>query len=180
MRKAGKNVVTDCGTHASVTLTQGKSMLLDWSDVPLLAQTCAVAYRPARTGDYWQVAARIRGRCRPFTHLMFDVPEGMSVDHINRDTMDNRRANLRITGRTIQAINRGKFKNNKTGLTGVIFDKANNRWRAFWAVDGRQITRSFRCVIFGYERAKELAIEARRLAESRGKYVEALGANLGL
>lgn len=45
------------------------------------------------------------------------------VDHINGDTLDNRKENLKIITRQENNKNQRKRINNKTGYTGVVFDK---------------------------------------------------------
>lgn len=55
-----------------------------------------------------------------------------TVDHINRDPLDNRKSNLRIVNQTIQNINHKKQKNNKSGVIGVSLEKQENRWLSRW------------------------------------------------
>ena len=50
------------------------------------------------------------------------------VDHINRDRLDCRRANLRIVTATQNSINHGLFATNKTGYTGVYYSKWSRRY----------------------------------------------------
>ena len=47
-----------------------------------------------------------------------DIPEGMEVDHINRDRLDNRFKNLRLCSRSQNLANRPY--RNSTGFRGVI------------------------------------------------------------
>jgi len=55
--------------------------------------------------------------------LLLDAKKGQRVDHINRNTLDNRRANLRITSPSINVINSGAYINNKSGYKGVSTKK---------------------------------------------------------
>ncbi len=52
------------------------------------------------------------------------------VDHINRNTLDNRVENLRWVDGRGNMINCKLSKNNKSGVTGVSFNKQRNNWRA--------------------------------------------------
>lgn len=61
--------------------------------------------------------------------LILDPPEGMEVDHISHDLLDNRRANLRLCTRTQNQANRrpsgnrewkGVFKHSKSGYEAKI------------------------------------------------------------
>ena len=55
-------------------------------------------------------------------------PEGMEVDHINGDTLDNRRCNLRLVTKSQNQRNKGKCRTNTSGFKGVTPD-GNGRWR---------------------------------------------------
>lgn len=58
-----------------------------------------------------------------FMHRLI-CPDGEVVDHINGNTLDNRRGNLRSATRSQNAANRGKTKRSKTGYKGVFLSKA--------------------------------------------------------
>ena len=64
--------------------------------------------------------------------VLLDAPEGLEVDHINRDFMDNRKSNLRICTRKFNMTNKGEAqKRNKQNIglpTGV--SKIKNRFYA--------------------------------------------------
>ncbi len=48
-----------------------------------------------------------------------EFPES-DLDHINRVRDDNRQCNLRLATKVLNAVNRSKLKNNKSGVTGVV------------------------------------------------------------
>ncbi len=56
--------------------------------------------------------------------IVWAIPKGEVVDHINGNALDNRRDNLRIVTVTVNAANRHYMhRRNTTGVRGVIFDK---------------------------------------------------------
>jgi len=69
--------------------------------------------------------------------LMGHAPAGMEWDHINRDKLDNRRANLRLVQPEINRRNIGPTRLNKSGRRGV--QRQRHMWRVRIYVDGRRI-----------------------------------------
>lgn len=59
------------------------------------------------------------------------------VDHINHNPLDNRKENLRICSNMQNNWNKGKQKNNTSGIKGVCFLKNCNKWYARITVDGK-------------------------------------------
>ena len=56
----------------------------------------------------------------------------VTVDHVNRDRLDNRKCNLRICTKSENLYNQPMHKNNKSGYKGVYFikDRLKTPWRA--------------------------------------------------
>ncbi len=59
-------------------------------------------------------------------------PPGVTIDHINGDRLDNRRANLRIANQHINLVNTHRLnRNNTSGVRGVWFARGQlNPWIA--------------------------------------------------
>ena len=111
------------------------------------------------------VRGTVDGRQVLLHRLLMNHPEGMDVDHINHNGMDNRRCNLRIVTRGQNAQNSRISKNNTSGVKNVHYLKSRDRYRVTIGVDNRSIQ-------VGYFKTLQEATEARNLAlkEYHGEY----------
>lgn len=64
----------------------------------------------------------------------------LDIDHINGNKSDNRICNLRHASRSENMFNRGKNKNNSSGMKGVTFCKGTGRWRAQMMINRKAMT----------------------------------------
>jgi hypothetical protein len=72
-----------------------------------------------------------------FLHrAVLSVPVGHVIDHINGNTLDNRRCNLRVCTPGENAKNRGPYKNNTTRFKGVCYVARLGKFRASIGCDG--------------------------------------------
>ena len=90
--------------------------------------------------------------------LIMNPSDGMVVDHINRNRVDNRKSNLRICTNQQNSVNVNVSRNNTSGTTGVNYDKRSSKWQAYININGERKH-------LGYYDSKEDAIAARRQAE---------------
>lgn len=90
-----------------------------------------------------------------------ETGESRDVDHINRDRLDNRQANLRIVSRRVNSINRGQ-----TADTGVHWNEASQAYVATWTDDAGLAHRSYHSVRYhGFRSsAHAAAVKARNTA----------------
>jgi len=108
--------------------------------------------------------------------VMRHIPSDITVNHINRNCLDNHKINLRLVNQRIQSINRGCQVNNKSGVTGVCFDKKSNRWMATWQdSSGTKSCKWFSSKEYRNEGARTMAIEhCQKMIWSMPHYREAL------
>ena len=71
--------------------------------------------------------------------MIINAPSDKDVDHINGDTLDNRKSNLRLCNQSQNQANRKMNKNNKSGYRGVHWDEQGRRWKAQIKVNGKKI-----------------------------------------
>lgn len=87
-----------------------------------------------------------------------NCPKDMVVDHINHDTSDNRKENLRICTSAQNAKNQSTHKNNTSGITGVRWVEKQGKWHSYIRVNYKRIN-------LGYYTYFEDAVAARKQAE---------------
>ena len=90
--------------------------------------------------------------------LIMDVSDrNIKIDHINHNTCDNRKCNLRPTTNQENSFNHAVHSNNTSGFSGVCYCK-DGRYRSYIYVNGKRID-------LGSYKEKEDAIAARKAAE---------------
>lgn len=82
------------------------------------------------------------------------------VDHINHNTMDNRKSNLRIVTNQQNCFNHKIASNNTSGITGVTWNKVSKKWAA-------QIAYNQKVIPLGLYDTIEEAIKIRQEAEDK-------------
>lgn len=116
---------------AYVPLANGEEAIVSLEDVE---NVCAFRWRCSLEG----YAVRNEGTAQTpsFAHIsmhrqVMGFPEGVEVDHRNRNRLDNRRTNLRLASNGEQADNASLRSDNKSGYKGVIWHKRDCVWIAY-------------------------------------------------
>lgn len=120
-----------------IELTKGYFAIVDADRFDEIAQHkwWANVFKRTSTGKAHVRAVRLEAGKLVYMHrVIIDAPAGTIVDHINRDPLDNRRANLRFCDRSGNAANRAS--RSSTGYRGVVPQK--KRFRA--VVTARGVT----------------------------------------
>jgi hypothetical protein len=126
-----------------IPLTQGKYAIVDPEDYEPLnkhkwhaisSENTFYVRRSVKTGKYQKVIRMHRE--------VLKVPDGIFVDHINHNGLDERKANLRPATRAENNYNRRRLK--KPGATlrfkGVSWHKYSKKWVARIGFNGKRIT----------------------------------------
>lgn len=128
-----------CGDHGWVVLTRGHIALFDPEFAPALGLWNWFAHFDGRN---WYAERSHRQNItgskvvKIKMHMMvMPSPNSMLVDHANRNTLDNRRANLRLVTTSQNAMNQ-KRRAGTSIYRGV--SRTNNGWKAVVGHNGKQ------------------------------------------
>jgi len=152
-----------------INLTQGQSTQVDDEDFEKLNKYKWFAWFCKSTNSYYAIR-QTKGTPQIVVRMHREVvncPKGKVVDHINGDTLDNRKENLRICTQGENTKNRrDKNKNNTSGLKGVCLRKTKHKGKVYqtWVA---QIGIDKKRVYLGSFKTKELAHEAYKEASKK-------------
>lgn len=105
-----------------IPLTQGQFAVIDDQDAPLVS--CFRWYATANKMKGYYAASTDCGSTIYMHRVITDAPKGKVVDHINHDTLDNRRCNLRVGTQKDNMAN-GAFALRTHCPKGHVYDEAN-------------------------------------------------------
>ena len=105
-----------------IALTQGKIAKVDAKNYESLVRTYWSAWKNIDTGKFYartNLPARLGNGVVLMHLLVLPAPRGMLIDHIDRDTLNNIEANLRISTTSQNNMNHKKYCTNTSGATGI-------------------------------------------------------------
>jgi hypothetical protein len=113
----------------------GVDVLIDDED---FERVNAIKWHPFGKGDRIYFGKTYRhNNCGIITHtslllhrFIIDVPANMQVDHVNGNTLDNRKVNLRICSRMQNNRNVRLRYNSTSGFKGASFSKKKQKWES--------------------------------------------------
>lgn len=121
-----------------ISLTRGYSALVDDADHDWLLSLGKWQASLTRGGAAYAIHSMKRGRY--YLHRLL-VPGAVMVDHINGDTLDNRRVNLRAATAAQNARNSRAQIRSATQFKGVYRHRSTvNPWRAALSINQRQLS----------------------------------------
>jgi len=73
-----------------------------------------------------------------FHRLIMNTPKGLMVDHMNHDTLDNRKINLRNVSHRENLSNQKRKSELSSSYVGVYWNKRARKWKAYIQINGKQ------------------------------------------
>jgi hypothetical protein len=129
----------------TIPLTKGYSAIVDEEDYERVAahKWCAAVEHRADGSErvYVQRSARKHGRGQVTEKLhrfIINAPDGLQVDHINGNPLDNRRENMRLCTTSENTRNQRAGMGGISAFKGVCYHKASAKWLAYIKVNAKQ------------------------------------------
>lgn len=126
-----------------IPLTKGQVALVDDEDYEYLSQWKWYADYNPKTKSFYATRHSPRhggGRHTIRIHrIILNAQKGEQVDHESHDTLDNRRANLRLTNSQGNNSNASRRMDNTSGHCGVHWHKRKKRWCAHIRINSKRI-----------------------------------------
>jgi hypothetical protein len=134
-----------CGcAFRRIPLTRGKFAIVDPDDYDRLCEHKWLYNPKTEFNGYAQRTTTVNGKRKTFAmhQEVITVPKGLVIDHINRNGLDNRKANLRPATPMQNSWNR-RTRRGKNRFKGVTWEKGMKKWRVIVTRDGKQIQLGF-------------------------------------
>ena len=156
-----------------IKLSQGKYALLDDDDYEIISKNKWFLGIDGYARRNFYMSNGKQGAILMHRQIMNPI-KGMDVDHINHNTLDNRRSNLRIVTRSQNQMNSSSRKNSTSKYKGVFWHKRDCKWVSQIRMNGKLKSLGYfnkeTDAAFAYNvKAKELFGEFCYLNKVRGK-----------
>lgn len=138
---------------------RGDMFLIDLDDFERVKR---IAWRKTKDGYF---RGKYNGKTIQLHRFILNVSNEVLVDHQDHDKSNNRKYNLRPVTTSQNGMNRNVASNCKSGVTGVCWYKAKQKWQAQIKINNRQI-------YLGRYDSFDDAVKARKEAEDKyfGEY----------
>lgn len=115
--------------NCSIPLSKGLVSKVDPDDYLVLSR-CNWCASDSGNGIHYAQRKDRKKTVLMHRFIMGVTDPNIFVDHINGDTLDNRRSNLRLCSRSQNNRNKTAHKNSTSKYLGVCWDKARSKWKS--------------------------------------------------
>ena len=134
--------IIKCGEHAYVCIEDNRSkctklVLVDLEDIGIVA---GYPWHFSHKANHQYAYTKVPKNQRVAMHRLINkTPCDMHTDHINGDTLDNRKSNLRSCTPSENSISFLTLSRNKSGFRGVYLHKDTLKWAATITYKGKKM-----------------------------------------
>ena len=109
--------------------------LIDLDDLELI-KNISMSPQYDKTINGYYIRCLYNKESTSLHRAIMDCPSDMQVDHINHDTLDNRKCNLRICTNKQNSENK-KVVKSKSGHRNIYWNKRLNKWEISLGINGK-------------------------------------------
>ncbi len=117
-----------------IQLTQNKYTIVDDEDYKYLNQFNWYAHNKS---EYWTALRMYKRKLILMHRIIMNCPKNKIIDHINGNSLDNRKENLRICTQSQNISNSKLSKRNKSGFKGVYQTKNKKKWLSLISINSK-------------------------------------------
>lgn len=136
--------MADALAYKLIPLVRKRNVVVGYATVDD-AVYVAVAQQRWYLANVGYAVCKINGKMTYLHHFIlrllhpeaFPLAKGIITDHVNRDKLDNRRDNLRLTTQVTNQANKRMQANNTSGYVGVSWDRRRSHWVATINAEGK-------------------------------------------
>ena len=137
----------------TIELTRGQSAIIDDADYAIVAVHSWHAVRPEPQTDRWYAQSRIGEGIIGLHSFIMGAGRGQIVDHIDGNSLNNCRSNLRFASNQQNIRNSRKTRRPTSSRYKGVSKARGGRWRSYITVDAKYIN-------LGHYTTQEAAAEA--------------------
>lgn len=127
---------SDDGLFAYGELQSGTTFIVDADMIKKIATVNFYLGGKSRQGHQYYI---MDNRGRYLHDYLFEHKDGLEIDHINLNTFDNRRCNIRYCTHQQNQMNQPLQRNNTSGVSGVSYYPPRHKFRARIKVSQKEI-----------------------------------------
>jgi hypothetical protein len=117
-----------------ILLTKNQRTIIDNNVLQWILGKCWYA---TFSHGHWYAASRRRDKILLLHRIIVGAKLGETVDHINMDTLDNRKRNLRCCSFGENNCNRPGFRKSTSKFKGVSWHRRGQKWQVHIEKDGK-------------------------------------------
>lgn len=122
-----------------IPLLRGGCAIIDAADISIVEKFNWHAHSEKCGLTYARASILGTGRKIKMHRLLLDAPNGVLVDHRDGDGLNNRRENIRLATSLENQRNQRLRSDSTSGLKGVTWHKARNKWYSQIRLRGKHI-----------------------------------------
>lgn len=123
-----ENNCVEFDTYKNVTCEKDETFIIDAEDYPIVSKYKWSTYSK-------KYASTNNGKVL-LHRLITEARKGQQVDHINLNTFDNRKCNLRVCNNSLDSSDRNPY--NELGIKGIEYHKNINKFSAYFRINDKQ------------------------------------------